>query len=116
MQLSIIAYVSDTERSAEFYESLGFERQGPVRPRWAAFAFGDTLFALHGTLTGELDPPSDRVTINIVVSREELDRLYGLCEEQGYPLDGLIDDVGFGPFFRVMDPDGLPIQFNARTR
>ncbi len=116
MQLSIIAYVRDTERSVAFYESLGFERQGSVRPRWAAFTFGETLFALHGTMTGELDPPSDRVTINIVVSREELDRLHALCEERGYEITGPIDDVGFGPFFRVLDPDGLPIQFNTRTR
>ena len=116
MQLSIIVYVTDTERSAAFYESLGFQRQGPVLPRWTAFTFGETLFALHGTLTGELDPPTDRVTINLVVPRDELDRLHALCEERGYPLAGPIDDVGFGPFFRVMDPDGQTIQFNTRTR
>lgn len=116
MQLSVIAYVSNVERSAAFYESLGFERRGEVRPRWAAFVFGDTLFALHGTMTGELAPPSDRLTLNIVVSGEELEHLYAFCQERGYQLDGQIDDVGFGPHFRVMDPDGLPIQFNERRR
>jgi catechol 2,3-dioxygenase-like lactoylglutathione lyase family enzyme len=116
VQLSIIVYVSEMERSVAFYEALGFDRQGEIRPRWTAFSFGDTLFALHGTLTGELDPPGNRVTINIIVSREELDRLYTLSEARGYPVDGPIDDAGFGLFFRVLDPDGQPIQFNTRTR
>ena len=116
MQLQIIAYVMDTERSAAFYESLGFERQGPVLPRWVAFRFGETTFALHGTMTGELDPPSDRLTINVTVPREELDQLHALCQERGYDTAGPIADVGFGPHFRVLDPDGLPIQFTTPTR
>ena len=114
MQFSVIAYVSDMDRSVAFYESLGFARMGEKSPMWTAFRFGDAVFALHTVMADELPAPSDRPTLNIGVTGAELDRLYALCEERGYPTGGQITDVGFGPHFRVMDPDGLSVQFNER--
>ncbi|HYH11123.1 MAG TPA: VOC family protein [Thermomicrobiales bacterium] len=116
MDLSIIAYVSEMERSVAFYDSLGFRQIGKSSPMWTAYAFGGAMFALHRVMTEELPPASDRLTLNIAVSGEELQRLYALCQERGYQVSGPITDVGFGPHFRVTDPDGLPIQFNERTR
>jgi len=116
MELSVIAYVREMERSVAFYNALGFRQVGPSSPMWTAYMFNGTMFALHRVMTDELPPATDRLTVNIAVSGEELERLYTLCEEREFPLDGPITDVGFGPHFRVRDPDGLPIQFNQRTR
>lgn len=114
MHLSVIAYVKDMARAVAFYESLGFARRGELNPMWNEFVFGDATFALHGAMSEKLAPPSDRLTINIAVDGATLDRLYATCEERGYPLGGPIQDIGFGRFFRVNDPDGLPVQFNER--
>lgn len=114
MQLSVIAYVKDMDRAVAFYESLGFQRQGEASPMWTEFAFGEAIFALHRAMSEELSAPSDRLTLNIGVDGATLDRLYAACEERGYPLGGPIQDIGFGRFFRVNDPDGLPVQFNER--
>jgi predicted enzyme related to lactoylglutathione lyase len=111
MHLSVIGYVKDMERAVAFYESLGFQRQGEASPMWTEFAFGDATFALHRAMSEELAPPSDRLTLNITVDGEMLDRLHATCEAQGYPLAGPIADVGFGRRFTVTDPDGLPVTF-----
>lgn len=115
MHLSVIAYVKDMDRAVAFYESLGFQRQGAASPMWTEFASGDASFALHRAMSEELSPPSDRLTLNIGVDGERLDRLYATCEERGYPLGGPIQDIGFGRFFTVTDPDGLPVQFIERA-
>jgi uncharacterized glyoxalase superfamily protein PhnB len=109
MQLSVIAYVRDMTRSVAFYESLGFARKGEASPMWAEFAFGDATFALHSAMSEEPPAPSDRLTLNVTVDRATLDRLHTLCAERGYPLSGAIQDIGFGRFFTVTDPDGLPV-------
>jgi catechol 2,3-dioxygenase-like lactoylglutathione lyase family enzyme len=114
MQLSVIAYVKDMERAVAFYESLGFRRQGEASPMWTEFAFGDAIFALHRAMSAELAPPSDRLTLNITVDGDTLDRLHATCEQRGYPLGGPIQDIGFGRFFIVTDPDGLPVQFTEQ--
>ncbi len=111
MHLSVIAYVKDMERAVAFYESLGFARRGEASPMWTEFAFGDATFALHRAMAEELSPPSDRLTLNITVDGATLDRLHATCKERGYPLGGPIQDIGFGRFFTVTDPDGLPVQF-----
>ena len=115
MQLSVIAYVRDMERAVAFYESLGFRRKGEPSPMWTEFAFGDATFALHRAMSEELPPPSDRLTLNITVDGKTLDQLHATCEASGYPLGGPIQDICFGRFFTVTDPDGLPVQFTERS-
>lgn len=116
MRFSVIAYVSEMDRSVAFYESLGFERLGAPSPMWTAFRFGDAMFALHRVMDQELPPASDRLLINLGVNAAELERLHARCEEMGYTTGGPITDVGFGPHFLVKDPDGLPVQFTTPTR
>ena len=108
MQLSVIAYVKDMDRAVAFYESLGFQRQGEASPMWTEFAFGDAIFALHASMSEEVPPPSDRLTLNVTVDGAALDRLHSLCEERGYPLGGPISDIGFGRHFTVTDPTACP--------
>lgn len=112
MQLSVIAYVSNMDRALTFYDSLGFARRGKKNSMWNEFVFGDAVFALHGAMSEELPPPSNRLTLNVGVSGSELERLYTVCEERGYPTGGPIEDIGFGRYFWTTDPDGLPVQFN----
>lgn len=112
MQLSVIAYVKDMERAVAFYESLGFSRRGEMNPMWNEFGFGDATFALHRAMTEELPPASARLTLNLGVDGVELERLHALCEKKGYPTSGPIEDIGFGRYFSVEDPDGLSVQFN----
>lgn len=113
MQLSAIAYVKDMDRAVAFYESLGFQRRGEMSPMWTEFAFGDATFALHRGMSDELLPPSDRLTLNVTVDGDTLDQLYATSEERGYPLGGPIQDIGFGRFFTVTDPDGLTVTLIA---
>ncbi len=109
MHLSAIAYVKDMDRAVAFYESLGFQREGEPSPMWTEFAFGDATFALHRAMSDEMPPPSDRLTLNVTVDGASLDRLHATCQERGYPIGGPIQDIGFGRFFTVTDPDGLTV-------
>lgn len=114
MQLSVIAYVSDMERSVAFYESLGFARRGETSRMWTEFGMGDATFALHGAEAEDIPLASSHLSLNINVDGATLDRLYATCEERAYPLGGPIQDIGFGRYFWTTDPDGLPVQFNQR--
>lgn len=116
MRFSVIAYVTEMERSAAFYDALGFTRIGEASPMWTAYRFGDAMFALHRVMNDALPPATDRLMVSIAVDADALERLHARCAEAGHPADGPITDVGFGPHFQVRDPDGLPIQFVAPTR
>lgn len=116
MQLCAIAHVTDMERSVAFYELLGLSRGTDViDDHWNEFHLGDAILALHVVDPNELSPPSDHLALNLNVSPGELERLYSLCDERGYTTGGPIQDVGFGRFFWVTDPDNLPVQFNERA-
>lgn len=116
MQLSLIVYVSDMERSVSFFESLGFGRHGgEIDTHWNEFHVGDAVLALHLADPGDIPPASSHLSLNINVEAGELDRLYAICEKQDYPIGAPIQDIGFGRFFWIIDPDGLPVQFNERA-
>lgn len=110
MQLQTVVYVTDMERSIEFYQHLGFTvayRGGPV---WTAFQGRDGILALH--VVEEL-PAAGRVAVSLVADG---------------PLETTIEDLSVAgvevqpietqPFGRstvVRDPDGLPIQINEHS-
>jgi hypothetical protein len=57
-----------------------------------------------------------RMHLNLdLPSNGSLDIMHTHCEELGLDIGAGIDDVGFGRFFWVRDPDGLPVQFNERS-
>jgi catechol 2,3-dioxygenase-like lactoylglutathione lyase family enzyme len=114
MQLMNIIYVSDMEASIAFYESLGLRRgsDGPVDEWWNEFAIGDATVALHWGGDRPIPEPSKHLEFHLQVPGDELDRLYALCVEKGYPTGGPISEMGFGRFFWTTDPDGLWVQFN----
>ena len=114
MKLMIMTYVSDMARAVAFYESLGLRRvtTGDPDPMWNEFAIGDATLALHGADASTLQPPGTRPQLNLIVPPGEIERLYARCEALGHPIGAPIQDIGFGRFFWVTDPDGLPVQIN----
>lgn len=117
MNLVVMAYVSDMKRAVAFYESLGLSRRnhGEIDPMWNEFAIGGATFALHRANPDAIKPASDHLSLNLQVAPDEFDRIFSICQEHGYPISASIQDIGFGRFFWVTDPDGLPVQFNERV-
>ena len=118
MRLLVIVYVEDMARSVAFYEALGLKREAPgdVDAWWNAFTLGDATLALHHNGGAPLPPVSDRMHLNLDLPPDgSLDIMHTRCQELGLDIGAGIDDVGFGRFFWVRDPDGLPVQFNERV-
>lgn len=116
MELSVIIYVSDMERSVAFYESLGLSRHGDgIDPHWNEFHIGDAILALHRAEPGDIQPASDHLSLNLNVKPGKLDRLFAICKDKGYPIGAPIQDIGFGRFFWITDLDGLPVQLNEHA-
>jgi catechol 2,3-dioxygenase-like lactoylglutathione lyase family enzyme len=110
MQMQTIVYVSDMDRSIEFYERLGFSvdyRGGPV---WTAFRGTDGVLALHAA--DDLPVPG-RVGLSLVADAP----LEGIVERlAGHGIEASpIETQPFGRSTVVRDPDGLPIQINEHT-
>jgi catechol 2,3-dioxygenase-like lactoylglutathione lyase family enzyme len=110
MILMPMVFVSDMERSVEFYESLGFEPQ-TRSDTWTELAAGDrAVLALHRAAT--LQDPSGRVELALV-AEEPLEQV---LERFGTALARPIADEAFGRSLIIQDPDGLQIQVNEHDR
>jgi catechol 2,3-dioxygenase-like lactoylglutathione lyase family enzyme len=106
MILMPIVFVSDMERSIEFYESLGFEPQSRS-PGWTELGAGDrAVLALHHAEAPA--QPSERVQLALV-SEEPLEQVE---QRFGRALARPIADEAFGRSLILRDPDGLEIQVN----
>jgi catechol 2,3-dioxygenase-like lactoylglutathione lyase family enzyme len=106
MILMPIVFVSDMERSVDFYESLGFEPQRRS-PMWTELKAGErAVLALHHA--EPLPEPSQRVELALV-SEEVLERVEERFEGA---LARPIADEAFGRSLILRDPDGLEIQVN----
>ena len=115
MKLMAMVMVTDMTASVTFYESLGLVRKesGEVNPYWNEFAIGDARLALHYASVDEIQPASRQLQLNLdLPTGGALDALRDSCLALGLELGGDISEQGFGRFFWIRDPDGLPIQFN----
>ena len=115
MKLMATVFVSDMTASVRFYESLGLTRSesGEISPYWNEFAIGDAKLALHHASADEIQPASRHLELNFnIPAGGALDALLDSCRALGHPIGGEISEQGFGRFFWISDPDGLPIQFN----
>jgi len=118
MRLLVIVYASDMTKSVPFYEALGLMRSSPgeIDAMWNQFELGDGALALHGLGAGDLPVSTGRVQVNLGVPADgSLDAVFARCKELDYEIGTGIDDQGFGRFFWVRDPDGLPVQINERA-
>jgi catechol 2,3-dioxygenase-like lactoylglutathione lyase family enzyme len=110
MILMPIVFVSDMERSIEFYSSLGFEPRNRST-MWTELEAGDrAVLALHHA---ESPPaPSQRVQLALVTQ----DALEHVEARFGGALARPIADEAFGRSLILRDPDGLEIQVNEHDR
>ncbi len=116
--LLIVIYARDMNESVPFYETLGLPRTTPgeIDEMWNEFGLGDGALALHGLGNGELPISTGRVQVNINVPADgTLEAVLARCKDQEYEVGTGIEDQGFGRFFWVRDPDGLPVQINERN-
>ncbi len=116
MKLSVTVHVLEMARSVAFYEALGLERSGEIDPMWTEFAIGGSRFALHGPAGDDLPVLGGRADVILDVPADgTLDRLIETCRSEGFSLGAEIKDIGFGRFFWVKDPDGLPVTLIERS-
>jgi catechol 2,3-dioxygenase-like lactoylglutathione lyase family enzyme len=110
MILMPIVFVSEMERSIEFYESLGFEPQ-TRSPMWTELKAGErAILALHHA--EQLPEQSERVELALV-SEEPLEHVE---ERFRSGLARPIADEAFGRSLILRDPDGLEIQVNEHDQ
>ena len=106
MILMPIVYVTDMERSVEFYESLGFELE-TKSVMWTELKAGErAVLALHATAS--LPEDSKRLELALVAEQP----LEQVQERFGSALTRPITDEAFGRSLLIEDPDGLQIQVN----
>ena len=107
MQLQTIVYVTNMERSIQFYENLGFSVSYRGGSAWTAFAGIDGVLALH---LAEDIAEAGRVAVSLVADRPLEEVRAGLAQ---VGVDaGPIVEQPFGRSAVVTDPDGLVIQIN----
>jgi catechol 2,3-dioxygenase-like lactoylglutathione lyase family enzyme len=108
MKMMPIVYVTDMERSVEFYEKLGMQPKTKDRSgMWFEFTAGSEVLALH--LAKEL-PRDTRLSLAFV-STQPLEGVVEQLQTRGLSPEGIVDEA-FGRSFLIRDPDGLPIQIN----
>jgi catechol 2,3-dioxygenase-like lactoylglutathione lyase family enzyme len=96
-----IVYVTDMDRSIEFYASLGFELRSRGDHRSELVAGEGAVLALHLA-------PATRLELALVAPQP----LEHVLETHADALARPIADEGFGRSLVLQDPDGLRLQVN----
>lgn len=103
MQVQAIVYVTDMDRSIEWYSTLLGASPSMASEHWTTFEVGGAVVALHAS--GEV-LAAGNVALSLVAPAP--------LEDAASVVDGeaTIVDQPFGRSFTVTDPDGLLIQVN----
>ena len=109
MRLVPIVYVTDMDRSTDFFEALGANVAGERNPYWTELDLGSSHFALH--ISGPMEPGPQRVGISLSADRR-LEDIVADLDAAGVGLARGIADETFGRSMVIQDPDGLTIQIN----
>jgi hypothetical protein len=107
MKLMPIVYVTNMERSVEFYRAF-CDTVRSQSAMWTEFAIGDARFALHFVTPL---PKESRIELAFLATAP-LEQVVAALEKRGISLERAITDEAFGRSILVRDPDGLPIQIN----
>ena len=107
MKLMPIVYVSDMQRSVDFYR-LFCDAVRSQSAMWSEFSIGDSRFALH---RADSIPQQSRIELAFL-SMTPLEEIVEQLKAGGVVLEREITDEAFGRSILVRDPDGLPIQIN----
>ncbi|MEM8531988.1 MAG: VOC family protein [Chloroflexota bacterium] len=112
LALMPILFVSDVDRSATFFQTLGLQLTAHDRTSgWAELRLGDAILALH-----TMPPESNAVVELTFDSREPLEAVATRLAAAGVALDQPIVDEAFGRTMTVRDPDGNVIQIGEHDR
>ncbi|GCE51323.1 catechol 2,3-dioxygenase-like lactoylglutathione lyase family enzyme [Thermosporothrix hazakensis] len=107
-----IVYVSDLERSLQFYQALGCELVQRQRTgHWIELRMGPARLALHSMETLPEYTDKQRVDLSFE-SQEPLEIVQERLLAAGIPLERFVTDEAYGYSLGVRDPDGLYIQIN----
>lgn len=108
---TVFVWVSDLDRSLDWYRAIGFEAGSRYGPWQDMAAAGDTRFALH---EGERSPGASTCVPSFRVAdlAHEIARLgkVGIS-----PSDDQVTDTGVARFITFTDPDGNQIQLLERN-
>lgn len=113
----VMIYVSDMDRSIQFYrDTLGL----PLRfrsPHWTEFAVEGVTLALHGGGTpGEGNGGSDAGTVRIGWAVEDLDGVCAALKERGvrFTMDPKSREGEGIRLAKFVDPDGCELSLSGR--
>jgi catechol 2,3-dioxygenase-like lactoylglutathione lyase family enzyme len=107
-QLVLELFVSDVERSLEFYLGLGFTQVAEVDNGFVVVGWDNRLMFLQQEGT----EPSQRPPGNVRVMVDDVDRYWALAQRLGVPVARSITDQPYGlRDFTVLDPDGFGVRF-----
>lgn len=110
----VVLKVRSIERSARFYEILGFRRTGE-RPGMLFFTGGAHAHDLALVEVGEAAPTPPPNAVGLfhfcvtVADEAALQELFRHCRDQGVSSQGSVDHVISRSFY-LRDPDGLTVE------
>ena len=107
MKLMPIVYVTEMQRSVNFYRALT-DSLVSQSAYWSEFLVGDSHLALH--FVDKL-PQESRLELSFLADGT-LEQVAAHLQASGLLLEREITDEAFGRSLRILDPDGLPIQIN----
>ena len=101
-------YVSDLQRSKQFYQDMGFEVKLIDRD-WIEFNFGETSFAILQRLAHKGDVVASKTRIMFETNNIEL--VYKELKEKKVKMIGEIRTEPYGKLLTFEDPDGHWLEF-----
>lgn len=109
-QISAVTLVTaDMERSARFYEALGFERlYGGPRSEFTSYRAGPNFLNL------QLDRDAGRQKVwgRVIFWVDDVDRMHRRVLDAGLEAAGDPADAPWGErYFHILDPDGHELSF-----
>lgn len=106
-------YVSNLDRSIEFYQSMGFSIKY-TEEDWVEFDLGETSFAIlkRPENKGEVIPQKTR----IMLETDDIESVYKNLKSKRVELIGKIRNESYGKLLTFKDPDGHLLEFFQNGR
>ena len=104
-------YVSDLQKSKQFYQDIGFELK-LTDGDWIEFNFGETSFAIlqRPAHKGDVIPSKTR----IMFETDDIELVYEELKNKGVKTIGKIRTEPYGKLLTFEDPDGHWLEFYQR--
>ena len=110
MKLQPIVYVTDMQRSVEWYTQVLDTPPAYSSEVWTAIVVGDATLGIHHTDNRSAESNSQLS----IIAEQPLEDIATRLTAAGIPIDRAICDEPFGRSLVVRDPDGSPVQINEQ--